>query len=48
MDSEAVKLLRDNPTGYFEKERSRDRLPFGFAVNESSKTENGIAGKTGE
>lgn len=33
---EAVKLLRDNPTGYFEKERHRT-MPFGFAVSGSSK-----------
>jgi hypothetical protein len=33
---EAVKLLRDNPTVYFEKERHHT-MPFGFAVGGSSK-----------
>jgi hypothetical protein len=33
---EAVKLLRDNPTGYFKKERHRS-VPFGFALSGSSK-----------
>lgn len=36
VNAEAVKLLRDNPTGYFEKERHHD-LPFGFAASGSSK-----------
>ena len=48
VDTEAVKLLRDNPTGYFEKEHSGDRLPFGFAVSEPSTTEGGATVENGD
>lgn len=36
VNAEAVKLLRDNPTSYFEKERHHEQ-PFGFARTDSSK-----------
>lgn len=37
VDTEAVRLLRDNPARYFEKERGRDRVPFGFAISEGAR-----------